>query len=144
MAAPYWAWLALGLLLAVGEMLATQFVLIWFGAAALAVGVLSWLLPGLGVVGQLLLFAALSVALLVPARRLRRRWDQRARHSKINERAAQQVGRIAVLKEPIAGGHGRVFLGDTLWRVEGPDLPAGTSVRIVSFDEATLLVEAAD
>ena len=144
MAVPYWAWLALGLLLAAGEMLATQFVLIWFGAAAIVVGVVSWLLPDLGIVGQLLLFASLSVALLVPARRLRRRWDERARHSKINERAAQQVGRVAVLKEPIAGGQGHVFLGDTLWRVEGPDLPAGTSVRIVSFDEATLLVEAAD
>ncbi len=80
----------------------------------------------------------------MPARHLRRRWDARARRSKINERAAQQVGRIAVLKEPIAGGQGRVFLGDTLWRVEGPDLPAGASVRIVSFDDATLLVEAAE
>jgi membrane protein implicated in regulation of membrane protease activity len=141
MALPAWAWLTLGLLLAASELVATQFVLIWFGAAAVAVGVVAWLVPALDLVGQLVLFALLSAILLVPARRLRRRWRGAPRGAEINDRAAQQVGRIVPLKEPIAGGQGRIFIGDTLWHVEGPDLPAGVSVRVVSYEGTTLLVE---
>lgn len=140
-ALPAWAWLTLGLLLAASELVATQFVLIWFGAAAIAVSVIAAVFPGLDLVGQLVLFALLSAALLVPARRLRRRWHGGLRSSEINDRAAQQVGRTVPLKEPIAGGQGRVFIGDTLWHVEGPDLPAGASVRVVSYEGTTLLVE---
>jgi inner membrane protein len=139
---PYWIWLTLGLLLAAGEMLATQLVLIWFGAAAIAVGLIAWLFPSLNLIGQLVIFGVLSAALLVPARSLRRRWRNSGRGSHINDRAAQQVGRIAVLKEPIVGGQGRMFIGDTLWGVEGPELPAGATVRVVSFDNAMLIVEA--
>jgi inner membrane protein len=141
---PHWVWLTVGLLLAAGEMLATQFVLIWFGAAAIAVGVLAWIFPGFGLAGQLVAFGLLSAVLVMPARLLRRRWRNSARGSHINERVAQQVGRVSILKEPIIGGQGRVFIGDTLWRVEGPDLPAGAAVRVVSFDDTTLIVEAAD
>jgi membrane protein implicated in regulation of membrane protease activity len=36
------------------------------------------------------------------------------------------------------------MIGDTLWHLEGPDLPAGAKVRIVSFQDATLLVERAE
>jgi inner membrane protein len=87
---PYWAWLTLGLLLAASEMLATQFVLIWFGAAALAVGVLAWLFPSLDLVAELVIFAVLSALLLVPARRWRQRWVADARSAAINDRAGSR------------------------------------------------------
>ena len=41
------------------------------------------------------------------------------------------------------GGFGRIVLGDTTWRVTGPELPAGERVRIIGVDGATLKVEAA-
>jgi len=143
-ALPYWAWLTIGLLLAAGEMVATQFVLIWFGVAALVVGLASWFFPGLDLVGQLVAFAVLTVLLLVPAQRLRRRRRRAVGGGDINDRLAQQVGRVAMLHEPIVEGEGCIFIGDTLWRVEGPDLPAGKRVRVVSFRGTALLVEAAD
>jgi membrane protein implicated in regulation of membrane protease activity len=143
-ALPAWAWLTIGLVLVIGEVLATYFVLIWFGVAALAVGLLGWLMPGLDLVGQVVAFGVLSALLLVPARRLRGHWQRGGRATQINDRAAQQVGRIVTLQEPIAGGHGRVFIGDTLWHVEGPDLPAGARIHVVSFLDATLLVEPAE
>ena len=46
--------------------------------------------------------------------------------------ATQLVGRIATLTEPINDGRGRVRIGDTMWRVAGPDLPAGAQVRVRS------------
>jgi membrane protein implicated in regulation of membrane protease activity len=48
------------------------------------------------------------------------------------------VGKLATLAEPIKNGRGRIKLGDTLWRVSGPDLPAGTQVRVVSAADTDL------
>jgi membrane protein implicated in regulation of membrane protease activity len=143
MALPYWAWLGIGLVLALGEVLATFFVLIWLGAAAFAVGLLTLALPRLGLDDQLIAFGIVAALLFVPARRLRGRLRGSPHAANINDRAAPLVGRVVTLREPIAGGHGRVFIGDTLWHVEGPDLPAGAAVRIVSYTDALLLVEPA-
>ena len=48
----------------------------------------------------------------------------------LNRRGDQLVGRTATLTEPITNGRGRVKFGDTMWRVSGPDLPVGTTVRV--------------
>ena len=48
-----------------------------------------------------------------------------------------------MLDEPIRDGIGRLALDDTVWRVQGPDLAAGSRVRIVEADGALLKVEAA-
>lgn len=58
-------------------------------------------------------------------------------------RAAQLIGRTAVLAEPIREGRGRIRLDDTVWRVSGPDLPAGSRVKVVSVQGTELHVEAA-
>jgi membrane protein implicated in regulation of membrane protease activity len=61
----------------------------------------------------------------------------------LNRRAEQLVGRTATLEEEIVNGHGRVRLGDTLWRVSGPDLPAGARVRVKAVSSGTLEIEPA-
>jgi membrane protein implicated in regulation of membrane protease activity len=48
-----------------------------------------------------------------------------------------------VINEPIADGFGRVTLGDTVWRISGPDLAAGRKIRIIGADGPVLKVEAA-
>ena len=63
----------------------------------------------------------------------------------LNRRGAQLIGRIATLAEPIKDGRGRIRIGDTLWRVSGPDLPAGTRVRVKAATDTDLeLVVEAD
>src|SRR5690606_21269797 len=63
----------------------------------------------------------------------------------LNRRGDQLVGRTATLAEPIANGRGRVKIGDTTWRVTGPDLPAGARVRVTGASDLDmeLVVEAA-
>ena len=61
----------------------------------------------------------------------------------LNDRAGAFVGQVVVLNEPIRDGYGRASLGDTIWRIAGPDLPAGQRVRVVSADGAVLKVEPA-
>jgi membrane protein implicated in regulation of membrane protease activity len=60
----------------------------------------------------------------------------------LNRRGAQLAGRHAIILEAIEGGRGKVRVGDTVWPAEGPDMPAGSSVRIVSASTTVLLVEA--
>jgi inner membrane protein len=62
----------------------------------------------------------------------------------LNQRAAQLVGRVLVLAEAIEGGRGRVRVGDTLWQVEGPDLPRGSEVKVAAAKATLLQVERVD
>ena len=61
----------------------------------------------------------------------------------LNRRAEQMIGRVLVLEEAIDGGRGKVRAGDTLWLAEGPELPAGTRVRVTAARRDALVVEAA-
>ena len=61
----------------------------------------------------------------------------------LNRPAAQLVGRVLVVAEAIEGGRGKVRVGDTLWPAEGPDVPAGTEVRVMAAKGTVLVVERA-
>ena len=59
----------------------------------------------------------------------------------LNRRADQLIGRVLLLEEAIEAGRGKVRVGDTLWLAEGPDLPAGTRVKVTGVRRDALLVE---
>jgi inner membrane protein len=59
----------------------------------------------------------------------------------LNQRPVQLLGRVATVEEAIAHGRGRVRIGDTLWMAEGPDLPAGSEVRVTAAHGVVLKVE---
>jgi membrane protein implicated in regulation of membrane protease activity len=61
----------------------------------------------------------------------------------LNKRADALVGRVFTLEKPIIDGSGTVRIDDTIWRVAGPDAPAGSRVKIVQADGASLTVAAA-
>ena len=58
------------------------------------------------------------------------------------ERGSELLGRQFSLHEPIIAGRGKIKAGDTLWLVIGPDLPVGSSVRVIGQDGVLLKVEA--
>jgi NfeD-like C-terminal, partner-binding len=61
----------------------------------------------------------------------------------LNKRTDALVGRVFTLEKPIIDGSGTVKIDDTVWRVAGPDAPAGSRVKIVQADGASLTVAAA-
>jgi len=61
----------------------------------------------------------------------------------LNRRGQSLVGHIFTLDSPIEAGCGRIRVGDSFWRIVGPDAAAGTNVRVVRIEGATLVVEAA-
>ena len=137
-----WNWLIFGLLLMGLELLAPGVFLFWLGLAALLVGLLSFAInPSWQL--QLLMFAVFAAAAVPLWRRLARR-DTGASPSNpfLNKRADALVGRVFTLEKPIVDGAGTVRIDDTIWRVAGPDAPAGSRVRIVRADGASLTVAA--
>jgi inner membrane protein len=60
----------------------------------------------------------------------------------LNKRTDALVGRVFTLEKPIIDGRGTVKIDDTIWRVAGPDAPAGSRVKIVQADGASLTVAA--
>lgn len=62
----------------------------------------------------------------------------------LNVRGRQLIGRAVPLVEAIEGGLGKLRCDDTLWQAEGPDLPAGRTVRIIGTRGMRLLVEPLD
>ena len=143
-----WSWWVLGAILIGIEVLAPGTFFLWLGLAAFAVGAVS-LIAGPETAFwtwqvQLMAFAILSLIFAFGGRSLMRRkdWD-RSEAPDLNERGKQLVGTTAVLTQPIAGGRGRARIGDTTWRVTGPDLPEGARVKVIGAVAETLEVEAA-
>ena len=93
---------------------------------------------------QVVLFLALSLICAYMGKRIMDRRNETSDLPLLNRRGEQMVGRTATLSEPIREGRGRIQLGDTLWRVSGPDLPVGARVRVVKAAEQDLelMVEA--
>ena len=136
-----WNWMALGFVLLILEIMVPGVFLLWIGLAALIVGGLSLLFWDAGFwVWQLqvMVFLALSIGCALAGKKIMSRRGDQTDQPLLNRRGAQLVGRIATLAEPIVDGRGRVKIGDTTWRVSGPDLPAGTKVRVTSAGDLDL------
>ncbi len=142
---PHYLWWILALLLIGGEVLIPGYFLLWIGVAAAAMGVVLWLVPGMGLLLQAVLFAALALAACVfYARKLRPRIERSAPgNERLNRRAEQMIGQRYVLTEAIVNGRGKARVGDGQWLVAGPELPAGATVEVVAVDGTTLQVRAA-
>ena len=137
------AWAVLALLLIAAETLAPGAFLLWMGLAAAAVFLGVLLVPGIPVLAQAAAFVVLSFVAIQVYRRWFRKAGRQSDQPLLNRRGAQTIGRVAVLEQPIDRGQGRIRLDDAFWMVEGPDLPAGSDVRITGADGMTLQVEAA-
>lgn len=140
-----WNWMVLGLVLLILEVVVPGVFLLWIGIAALLTGALSlqfWSWSSWTWHPQVLVFLALSIASVFVGRRLLRAAGDTTDEPLLNRRADQLVGRVATLIDPIANGFGRVRIGDTVWRVRGPDLPAGARVKVTSAQGTELTVVA--
>ena len=138
-----WNWLISGVVLMVLELIAPGVFLFWLGLAALLTGLASFAFnPSWQV--QILMSAVFAAAAVPVWRRVARNSAARNVHSPfLNKRADALVGRVFTLEKPIIDGAGTVRIDDTVWRVAGPDAPAGSRVKIVQADGASLTVAVA-
>lgn len=140
---PFWIWLALGvILLAVEAALSTEW-LLWPAVSAGIVAVLTALGLRLGVTGELILFAALTVAATLLSRRLIQRVNPDDAPD-INDRDLRLVGQRAKVVEAFSNGRGRVFISGAEWpaEIEGDAPLAGENVIVDAVAGPLLKVRA--
>jgi inner membrane protein len=118
-----------------------NFFFVWCGLSAVVVGFCKLAMPALTWEIQFAIFGIGLVASLFVWRYYRLRSPQSEIHSTLNRRGQQYLGRVFTLQEAIVNGMGKVRVEDTTWRVQGPDLPVGTKVRVVDVDGVILKVE---
>ncbi|MCB1429261.1 MAG: NfeD family protein [Nitratireductor sp.] len=142
-----WNWWILALVLLGLEVLAPGTFFLWFGISAFVIGTISlamgpdssfWVWQT-----QMIGFVVLSLVAAVIGRRFMNQYRlDDSDNTDLNDRIAQMVGRTGTLNEAISGGTGRVKIGETTWRVSGPELPVGTRVRVVGHHAGQLDVAA--
>ena len=136
-----WNWMVFGVILLTLEIIVPGIFFLWIGIAAMIVGAFSlalWEATFWSWHVQTLLFLALALVSAYLGRRIMASRETQSDLPLLNQRGAQLIGRTATLVEPIENGRGRIKLGDTMWRVAGPDLPAGTTVRVTGASDADL------
>ncbi len=135
-----WAWIAFGLVLAGLEMIVPGVYLIWLALAALATGALTMVFD-FGVPLQIVEFVSLSLIAVFTARRIFGEQPIESSDPLMNDRLGRLVGQTGTVAQAIDHGEGRVTQGDSQWPARGPEMAAGTRVRIVGSDGGTLIVE---
>lgn len=136
-----WWWLLIAALLGILEIVAPGVFLIWLGAAAAVVGIVTAIVP-LGFPMQLALFGLISIAAVVGGRRYYERNPVDSADPLLNDRTARLIGQTVVVVAAIEQGEGRVKVGDSVWSARGPDAPVGARVRVVGAQGNCLAVSA--
>ena len=138
-----WGWwlIAAGALV-VGELFAGDFVLLMLAAGAAAAGLVGAATP-IGVVGETLVFAAVSgLAILFVRPWIKQRVYRKSDDVRIG--VSRLLGAEAVVVEHIDAETGQVNLSGELWRARPYDAQRsyepGERVRVIEVDGATVLV----
>lgn len=140
----FWHWWVFAVLLITLELFAPGTFFLWMGVAAIVIGAVVGLIPSLSWEIQILGFSVFSVVSVVAWRIHLKNTPQETDQPLLNQRSAQTIGRVFTLDAPIFDGYGKISLDHSVWKVRGPDCPAGTRVKVVSVDGVVLIVEAVD
>ena len=142
----WWHWIVLGLALAIAELLVPAFFIIWFGIGAMGVGILLLIAPGLSIAVQVMIWAALSAALVV----LWFRYLKPRTMTAVGTSAASVAGEVGILVSDISPEtRGQVrfqkpILGSDVWECYAEHkIAAGERVRVIIVEGNFIKVEEA-
>lgn len=136
----YWHWFVLAAVLIGLELLAPGYVFLWIAVAAGITGILKLLVP-IGWELQLILFGVISIITVIYAKKFIKKYAKETDQPTLNRRGEKHIGNTYQLEQAIENGSGKVKVGDTMWRVEGENMPVGTKVKVVDVNGASFVVE---
>ena len=114
---PFWLWLGVGVvLLGIEAMFSTEW-LLWPAVASGLTALLAALLPELGFLVELAVFAALTVVLTLISKRFVKKVNVEDLPD-INDVNLRLIGKSARVVEPFSNGVGRVFVSGAEWAAE--------------------------
>lgn len=140
----FWHWWILAVALVIIEILLPSFFALWLAIAAALTGLVLLLFPALGWEWQLLVFALFSVISIIAWRRYYQKHPIKTDEPMLNRRGEGYVGRELTLSQPIVDGIGKIRLDDSTWKIQGPDCPAGSKVRIIALSNVVFTIELVD
>lgn len=135
----HWVWIAAGVLLCAMEILAAGIFLLWIGLAAIATGLLMMVIP-MNPTWSLIVFAVLSIGSVLLGWKLYGTKGGNSDRPFLNRRADAMIGRTYTLAQAIKSGEGSIRVNDTNWRVRGPDMPAGTKIKVSGIEDSSVLI----
>ena len=136
-----WGWLVVALVVSAVELIAPVTYFLWIGAAAAVTALVVFVVPDLSWQAQSVIFSVLAVASVILSRKYLVKRQTVSEQPGLNRRAEQYIGRKVTLGEAMEQGEGKVRMDDTHWKVRGPELAAGTEVRIKGAIGSVLEVE---
>tara|TARA_R110002124_G_scaffold150906_1_gene317685 strand:+ start:1538 stop:1984 length:447 start_codon:yes stop_codon:yes gene_type:complete len=136
-----WMWWIIAAILGIVELIVPGIFFVWLAAAAAVVGLLVMVVP-IPLMGQIALFAVLSVIAVWASRRWFTRHPIASDAPLLNQRVRSFIGQSFTLEQAIVNGRGKLKIGDSQWLASGPDLPAGSAVRVTGEADGVLIVEA--
>ena len=139
----HWAWLSLGVVFIIIELLAPGTMVMWLGISAIAIGLIVAVVP-ISWEWQIFLFSVISVGSILFWRARIKKYPQQSDSPSLNKKSNQLIGSHHRLSKAIVDGRGKININDSLWIANGPDLPAGTKVKVTNVDGNRLDVQLVD
>ena len=139
----FWHWMALGVALAAVETVVPGAFFLWLGIASIVTGLVKLIVPGMGWEGQAIVFGVCAVCSTVIWIILWRRRPIDTDKPLLNDRGERMVGLQLTLDEGMSNGEGMAKVGDTMWKIRGPDFVRGTRVKVVDVQGTVLIVDKA-
>ena len=137
----FWHWLIVVVIMLILTMVVSAAEFLWMAISAFAVGLLILMVPTTTPLIQVIVFGVSSIITLYLYKRHKELNPARKNKLDLNRRGEQYIGRTFTLEEPIINGVGKIKVDDSIWKVMGLDMPAGSKVRITSIDGTIFNVE---
>ena len=141
-----WHWVVLGLFLSGLEIFMASFTILWFGIAAVIVGIIAFIIPGLSIEAELALWLIGSIALaifwfkVIVPKSVNKTMSGLPREAMLGQIGTVSVvpsaDRVGVIRFPMP------ILGSDEWRVRSTDiLVIGDRVTVIDILGNELLVK---
>ncbi|MDD3716100.1 MAG: NfeD family protein [Candidatus Marinimicrobia bacterium] len=135
-------WFLIGLAMMLLEFAIPGLIVIFFGAGAWVLAILTAIFPSMALWVQLMLFTVISVASLLLLRRQLKKHFFSDHEGAESEGLDDYIGRKAIVEKAFVKGEGKVLYRGTSWDAfADEDIPEGTPVRIIDKDSIRLKVE---
>lgn len=137
----FWHWWVFAIILIILEVFSPGAFFMWMGAAAGATGLALLVMPEISWQIQFIIFAATSIIAILLGRTFFNRKSANTDDPTLSQLESELTGNIYTVEKPIVNGSGRIQVGESTWKAQGPDCAAGASVKVIGVKGAVLLVE---
>ena len=140
----FWHWWLLAAALGVFELLAPSTLLIWPAMGAVVMGLITLIIPGIGIEWQILVFAIVSTIIAFAGVPYVKKCKLEGGPTGLNSRAAAYIGRNAKMEARTSDGRGYAWIDGTRWTVKttnGSELGKDDYVTVIDAEGVTLTVK---